>query len=594
MKRDSVDDPALKTLLVTIPIRPEPTSYPPLACLALMSYLRKRGVQDVDFYDIDCFRPSHEEALAHIVAVKPDILGISAVVSTAYAYTRKISLDVKRLLPDTLIVVGGNLAASAEVLLRKTGADLCVLGEGEQVLYNIVKRAEKTRAPRDFADIPGLMLLDQDGGLINTGYEAALPANEIYDFDYGDLEKFSDISRFIIPAIVDDRVTQEWMSWSSKAREPHRRGKNYTTLQVGKGCVAKCTFCHRWDKGIRHIPVDTVLARLDVLIEKYDIGFLDLSVETFAADKKWLKEFCAKIKPYDILWRAGGIRANAVNPEWIAMMADAGCASLVYGHESGSAHMLEVMEKKLALEDNYNSVAWTVDAGLWTVVQLVLGMPGECERTIRETLDFVAFSFSRSPRMNPLHVSANYAQALPGTPLYEHTRRAGKIGAGVEDEEEYLLSISDENAAALNSAINYTTSPTLEWMTWQRRMLDCSTRTYLRHFGPENLLRIRQGKEPITALPEAPYPLTRDVRQRFGIARFPALYPAITLYEQFRKGRFRRVAVLAWEYLTCKLRNLANGYAIRLTEKSLRKIVRDDMAGLDSDAPEMAPLRQGR
>ena len=44
---------------------------------------------------------------------------ISAVVSTAYAYTKWITKLINHVSPLSIVIVGGNLAASAEILLRK-------------------------------------------------------------------------------------------------------------------------------------------------------------------------------------------------------------------------------------------------------------------------------------------------------------------------------------------------------------------------------------------------------------------------------------------------------------------------------------------
>ena len=106
----------MKVMLVTTPIRPLPTYFPPIGSLSIISYLRKHGIP-VDFYHIDALRPTYDEALQHIVAARPDVLGISSVVSTAYEYTKRLALDVKAALPETLIIVGGSLAASAEISL---------------------------------------------------------------------------------------------------------------------------------------------------------------------------------------------------------------------------------------------------------------------------------------------------------------------------------------------------------------------------------------------------------------------------------------------------------------------------------------------
>ena len=64
-------------------------------------------------------RPEYSEIITHIEEEKPDILGISAVVSTAYAFVKQLSIDIKKLSLQTTILMGGNLGASAEVILKK-------------------------------------------------------------------------------------------------------------------------------------------------------------------------------------------------------------------------------------------------------------------------------------------------------------------------------------------------------------------------------------------------------------------------------------------------------------------------------------------
>ena len=285
-------------MIVTTPLRPVPTGYPPMGSLSVINYLRKNGVDDVELYNIDSNRPSYEEALAHIIAAKPRVFGISAVVSTAYAYTKQLSLDVKAALPETLIVVGGNLAASAEILLRKTGTDLCVLGEGEKTFLKIVRQSERASAIHEYKNIPGLALIDANDELINTGYEAPLSSQEIYDVDWRDLEESSDISRYIYdPYEADQALT--WLLNDPRAHQPHRKNKKVVELHAAKGCVARCTFCHRFEKGVRYIPVDVLCQRIKELVDDYDIGYLVVADENFGTDRRWLAAFCKMINSDD-------------------------------------------------------------------------------------------------------------------------------------------------------------------------------------------------------------------------------------------------------------------------------------------------------
>ena len=84
-----------KILIVTTPIRPAPTDFPPLGSLSVITALNKAGFHNTELYNIDYLRPEYSDVINDIKEKKPDILGISAVVSTAYEYSKKLSLDIK-------------------------------------------------------------------------------------------------------------------------------------------------------------------------------------------------------------------------------------------------------------------------------------------------------------------------------------------------------------------------------------------------------------------------------------------------------------------------------------------------------------------
>ena len=145
--------------------------------------------------------------------------------------------------------------------------------------------------------------------------------------------------------------------------------------------------------------------------------------------------------------------------------------------------MLQIMEKKVRLEDNYNAMKWIVEAGLHTTIQLIVGMPGEDKSTIRETSKFVEYSSQLSKDRNPLDLSINYAQALPGTDLYEYARRNGIIGSDIFSEEEYLLNISDKDASDAFSTLMYSDNPRILALAWRPYLTLAATRSYIKKFG---------------------------------------------------------------------------------------------------------------
>lgn len=472
----------IKILIVTTPIRPVPSIYPPIGSLSVIKALRKSGCEAAELYDIDAMRPSYETVLEYIKAYQPEIFGISAVVSTAYEYTKKLSLDVKRLLPNVTIVLGGNLGASAEILLRKTGVDFVVAGEGERTMAAFVKRYQETKERERFLSVSGLVYLDKNNQLVNTGYPIQIPKEEVYDIDWTDLERNSDISIFF-PQATKSLLGESVFAKDPRAFEEHRQGKAIGTLVGSKGCVAKCTFCHRWDKGIRYIPVPILMERLKYIIDRYNVGFVDFGDENFGTDKKWLREFCESIKQFDVLWRVAGMRVNCISPEYLYLMREVGCSAVYFGMETGSEKMLQIMEKKVKLEDNYNALKWINETRLNTTIQLVLAMPGETPETIKETARFAAYGACLSKNNNPLELSVNFAQALPGTSLYEYARNKGLIGETVDEEEKYLLSISDRNASDKTTTLRLTEYPKLITEAWRPYITVTAAAAYVRKFG---------------------------------------------------------------------------------------------------------------
>ena len=458
----------MKIIVLTTPIRPIPTDYPPFGSLAIIQALRKQGY-DPYFYDIDCLRPDFETVLAFNRDEEPDILAISAVVSTAYAYVKKLATAVRSMEFKTKIVLGGNLAASAELLHRFAKIDICVIGEGEKVMVNLVNYYSQVGiGENDFEllrQIPGITYLNKEDNFVLTGYETPIPAEELFDPDFSILEKYSNIDNFIA-----DPFTREDFARDKRSYEPHRIGKKRSTVISAKGCVARCTFCHRWDKGYRQFPPEKIIKNIKYLIETYNVGFIQFGDENFGSNRKATEKLIELIKPLDILWQVGGVRSGSVNPELLRKMYNAGCTALYYGFETGSAKILEVMEKKLERENSINAAKWTYEAGLFTAYQLVLGMPGESSDTIAETIEMVKQITEYLSEEPYSRLSVNYIQALPGTPVYEFARSEGHIGLTLEDEDQYLESISDINASDDTKALNFTDYPFLYIRSWRPKL----------------------------------------------------------------------------------------------------------------------------
>jgi anaerobic magnesium-protoporphyrin IX monomethyl ester cyclase len=626
-----------RIIFATIPLRAR-SSHIPIASLAIMTALKRHGYEDVSIYEINILRPPYEEVLAYFREHKPDIVGLSAVVSTSYAFVKQLSADLRKMYPDVLIVCGGNLVANVNVLLAKTEIDVCCTGEGEVTMRELVDLYAAGRVtPSELRAVKGLAFNDEKGEMVITPYAPQLPETEIFEVDWDLADR--------APEIRERCFTTDFQHhgvWVSDARyyQPHRRGKAFGRFYASKGCVARCTFCHRFTKGIRYVPVDLIEKRMKEFIERYNIGFIYFTDENFGTHPAWLHPFCDMMKKFDVLWGVGGIRVNRITPESLKKMYDAGCANVAYGTETGSEKMLAVMEKAVTLADNYRITKLTPQADLYYVPQMVIGMPGETEETVADTNKFLEAVYTEHPFYHPAELQVNYAQALPGTPLYESGRVSGHIEPGVDGEEAYLFRVSDKNARDLDSTVNHTEVPYLIWRSWGHQVRASANYAYIRKFGLEEFElrnRVYSTKHGVSVRDSGGrfyYCNSKKLLERGGtyedikaeMVRLDAEYRAgrglegakpshdplqrwprlcyrlrglMPIYIGLKELRTRGIVPGTrnfLEYFAYQLKKLGRFIRIETPEEtaavSLRKAVKEESERLDPGA--MAPLRAGR
>ncbi len=468
----------MKILLCNIAIRKQRNTWPPVACTSLCNVLLREGYNPV-FYDIDEKRPSWEDLSQYFKMEQYDIVGISAVVSTGYEYVKQLAITIKEVSPETQIVLGGNLAAAYEVILRKCQIDVCVIGEGERVLINLVKYYEKYKLLKpknsELHSIKGIAFLEKEDTCKFTGTGKLMRNLSMEQPDYELLNRFSNINQYI-----RDPMEREDFIQDPRFHEKHRRGKKMATLFTSKGCINMCTFCHRWIKGYRVFSMENIITAMKNLIDKYNVGFFCFSDECFGEKKEWIDDFIEAVKPLDILFQIGGARVSIIkdDPSVIRRLKEVGLTAIYFGMESGSDRTLKIMEKNATTGDNLIAAKICAEADVFTIIQLVIGMPGENDKTINETIDFVRQATEDLPYLPDL--SVNYLQALPGTPCYQYLISRGLIGEGIEEQEKYLLHVSNINALEFKHYINVTEEPLSKVKLWQKKIVLLSRINWLK------------------------------------------------------------------------------------------------------------------
>ena len=527
------------------------------------------------FYDIDLRRPSLSEIIQFIESEKFDVVAISAVVSTSYKYVKEMTNKIKEVFPEIKIILGGNLAASYEIVLRKCGVDICAIGEGDKTILNIADFLNENGDINDYdkiSKIKGIVFLDSKGKCHFTGYEQLIDNNEIQQPDYEFLEKYSNINQYI-----QEPLSRYDFAYDDRSYELKRRNKKLATIFASRGCVNRCTFCHRWIPRYRIIPAKKVVDYMKHLIERYNVGFFCIADESFGENRRWLDEFIDMVKPLNVLFQVDGARVSIVrkNPSVIKGLKQAGLTAIYFGMESGSNKILNIMEKNAKAEENLLAAKACMDAGIYTIIQLIIGMPGENDKTIDQTINFLK-EIGKASSYIP-ETSTNYLQALPGSPCYEYLRYRGLLGNSIDDEEKYLLKVSDVNAADFRQYINVSESSLDRVRLWNAKANIIPKIYWLKTHGWDTKSK-QIYKSMLYGNRKKSYSIF--TRMKKMLRNQIMVYRLIDLAGDF----FWKVLLLKYRFSTygfkraifgrfTKIREDRNGFIIKGDGKSLRKIL---------------------
>jgi radical SAM superfamily enzyme YgiQ (UPF0313 family) len=112
----------------------------------------------------------------------------------------------------------------------------------------------------------------------------------------------------------------------------------------------------------------------------------------------------------------------------LQLMGRAGCWLISWGIESADAGILKRVHKGTDVTKVRQALEWSKAAGIMNWGYFIIGLPGETEASIRETIDLS----KRLPLDLALfHIAAPY----PGTPLFFEAVEEGWFRPGVSWEE---------------------------------------------------------------------------------------------------------------------------------------------------------------
>ncbi|MEJ2313532.1 MAG: radical SAM protein [Nitrospirota bacterium] len=367
---------------------------PPLGLLSIAGYLEKYGGHDIAVIDSQAERLGYDSLAERVRAARPDVVGVTAMTMTLIDVMKTVAL-VKKAGGGARVVVGGpHVHLFPRETINLGNIDCLVLGEGEEAFKELLDFLGDRQALRR---TPGLVFKDGDE-IVNTGVRPPIENLDALPFP----------ARHLVPY-------RKYTSLLTK-------GKTVTTTFTSRGCPYRCSFCDRPHLG-RAFRARSARNVVDELEECARMGIHDFLFydDTFAVNKKRVIDICNEIvrRRLDVAWDIR-TRVDTIDEEAIRHLKKAGCRGIHYGIEAGTEKVLEVLNKRITIEQARDVFRLTRKHGIPILAYFMIGNPGETREDIYATFEVMK-------ALNPDYVHMTILTPFPGTKIYSDGLKAGII-----------------------------------------------------------------------------------------------------------------------------------------------------------------------
>ena len=429
-------------------------AYPSLG-LAYLAAVAEQDGHECRIFDFG-LRPerSLEEEVQDVVDFRPELVAFTSM-TTSYASVEQSAAMLKEALGVPTIIGGPHATTLPDLTLEDPNIDYLIYGEGEEVFRDFL-RAFASGAG-NWGDIVGLWY-KEDGRVVNGGERALIkdldalpyPARHLFELDQ-------------YPLYAPN-------------------GEPMLTVLSSRGCPYNCSFCFKGIVGrtYRQRSPENIADELQEIIDTYGVRNFYFIDDLFTIDVRRLDQILDHFieRDMDIRWRCLA-RVDRVNPELLEKMYRAGCRQIHYGIESGNEEVLKRTAKHIRLDQVRDAVRWTEEAGIQSKGYFILGLPGDTEETMEETIEFAA-SLDLSEAMFSI------ATPMPGTQLWTELlqKRPGTVYNADFTKSYYYNSYTSEIAPFMN--VSEVDDETLSGLAIEarRRFLEAKKkRMYRKSFG---------------------------------------------------------------------------------------------------------------
>ena len=236
--------------------------------------------------------------------------------------------------------------------------------------------------------------------------------------------------RPFIPELDDLPIPKHELLPLDKQRMPMIKGP-FTFIVTSRGCPAGCKYCIKhvtYQNTVRVRSAENVVEELEYL-GQLGITNIHMYADLFTVNREHVVSICNLIleRGLKIRWTCNS-RVDYVDEEMLALMGKAGCWMISWGIESSNEMILKRARKGYKKEQAFKALRWAKAAGIKNWGYFIIGLPGETEDTIRETIDYAK---QLPVDIALFHIAAPY----PGTPFFYEVVENNWFRPGTKWEE---------------------------------------------------------------------------------------------------------------------------------------------------------------
>ena len=330
-----------------------------VAPVYLASFLSSLGISA----EFSSFFHSKRDELNELFSRRPKVVAVTTTLYLTPLIAKEVVKFIRAKSPDSYIVIGGplidNLAyyldeTSFRVVLEDIGGDIYVQQkQGEQTLANLLLRLRETS---DLSKVKNCYIKWQ-GQFVFTGAEPEFSLAPI-----------------------------NWANYHTKDL-----GSTVQT-RTALSCPFRCTFCDYPVRAGQWVPqeITEVEHELRQIQERSNVTNLVFIDDTFNVPADRFKEILRMMirNQFTFRWYSY-LRCNIMDEELCDLMARSNCGGVFLGIESGDANVLKIMKKAVRPEQYRRGIGFLKASGIMTFASLIVGFPGETEKSVENTIEFL-------------------------------------------------------------------------------------------------------------------------------------------------------------------------------------------------------------